>query len=107
MIDKKEYYFFSKGSAEIYVFKVLDILQDGNVFANIFLASSPLYINKKNDKPVELVVAFGSLVWEESELAKFKLLEIFQYIFESDVQKLVGTYDEKDFRGIKWSKMWL
>ena len=81
MINKKGYYFFN--------------------IAEIFLSSKTLYVNKKNDTLAELKLMEGSDIWQQSVPAKTKLLEIFKYIFELDIAKIVGTYDQADFRGIE------
>jgi len=100
MINKKEYYFFNTEET-YYIFKVLDISRKNGVYADIFLSSKTLYVNKKNDTLAKLKIMEGSEIWRNSVPAKTKLLEIFKYIFESDTAKIVGTYDQADFRGIE------
>ena len=100
MINKKEYYFFNTEET-YYIFKVLDISRKNGAYADIFLSSKTLYVNKKNDTLAELKFMEGSEIWRNSVPAKTKLLEIFRYIFETDLAKIVGTYDQADFRGIE------
>ena len=65
-----------------YIFKVLDISRKNGAYADIFLSSKTLYVNKKNDTLAELKLMEGSVIWQQSVPAKTKLLEIFKYIFE-------------------------
>lgn len=99
MIDSKDYYFFTNGISQYYVFKVLEITSEGDVYVDIFLASKPQYINNKGDNLADLKIVVGSEIFEQSNISKYRKLEIFRYIFESNIPKLTGTYNESDFRG--------